>query len=745
MLKKFLFGLLSFVLVAGGGYVYTKRYLPRDIGNDLIKRVNKVTKKNYKEFYKNVEKYSYLLPSDFVQEVETTHENFSTIFEAYDVSYLNGKIDETREKLTSVYESLVDSNFKYIDKDYYIRQIPVLPYLVDYFGLRLLNEDGYSMCLSRTSISKSSKILLSFEVNVPLQSGKDAELVRREIEVRENYEYNNAIHKIFEEEFKNSYKGVSLYFSAPYELTVETKAGSYLFKLQDCVKLSLIDMFRNLDKSNFTDAYRIASQNASRLPQDFLDEINGAETHIKAGFNSQGSYDKTKLQKLEDACRYFTENEFTYLDAEKIMYNFSVTQFLLKCKNATFTNEQGYSLTTYEHIDSSISVSLYGYAEAYLTINVPLVKNGSAEEIKVRTTSNASGGSYLLPDILDDTGKYLAEKGVSLHCGGLYVVIVTTPAGDFKFDIKQGIFENIKGYLNNISKNNLQNIKNEIDSSLNFLPQDLIDEFNDALPVINRAFNYFMSTYDVEKDKDLTECYNYFSTKEFKYINAEALISNFPVTMYLDYFKNFTFVNKDGYTLFVNKYMAGMAGCEYGTLQLFLPLKEGGEPENFKSEHNTANVSEKPKILLNVLCDNFGDLKANNISLHFVKPFVVSVWTDGGKFEFDLKNILVSSIMDSFKNITKDNYSSTFSNIDKYKEFLSTEFVSEASSLKEALTSFLTDGVTYNIASTKVKNCYSAYFKTIFEDNHEYLDVDHLRDMLLCYPYFDSYETMKNI
>lgn len=709
---------------SGGAYTYLK--FEDDLADNLVEKLNKITIKDYEEYFHDIYTYSEKLPADFVDEFNSVKNSIEYIYTSRD--YDNRK--ENIYTLNNVYTYFNENEFNYIDKDYFIGQFPLSMYLGEYLNFTFVNDDGYSLEVKEDRsrniplITVSACVPISDENNPSLAS-KDTS-IGLESNMLDNFpKYHAKLYNFINEV---SLPGVKLKVKAPYVISAITECGEYVFDLKEILNKTLTNSLRNLTPENYASVFSDIEKYENELPEDFVEEYSSLKsslTDLLSSYSSQSSSYSTTIDSYKKCYTLLKSKEYKYIDIDDLIKYFKLTPYIMNEDLSYFANKD-YYFRFYQQSNNN-------YVEFYMPID-------SEEPSKVTLSFGASSSNKYndVFNIFDKPNSVLAEKNISFKYVSPTEFVVKTSQGTYTFNFEESKIFSIINSFKTISPSNYKSVYSRIDNNKSKLDQDFLNECNELRTSIYDTFTYLNYTRDYYYTNVFSQYEKYFSLwfdNNYKYFSKENMRQYIYTYPLFSKYEGKDIYNESGYRI---KYSRSGKNSEF---LYYLPMVEGEGPVEGKINysHPSSNYSN---------CENayqmFDQGEKEGLNWKIVSPYIMEVQTPAGKFKFDFSEGGAWYAYYNRNNLNYSNYSAIFDYVSSSGSVLPEEFVEETSLLKTAVGQLIKYSSPDNRSYFNyLISYYDSYYSLVYETEYIYYSKDALSKYLFTYPYFAKYNNIK--
>lgn len=566
---------------------------------------------------------------------------------------------EYLEKNKEIYDYFTSRKFEYLDVDKYFKMLPVHPYLFNVLDATLTSEENYTIRFVKNIDESGAEKRGMLKVEIFAPKEKNGEPVLTDAYSYSHYSYKPAfsstwydydffetsLYKLFDEGKELKDNGFAVDFAEPYVIKLTSEAGTFRFDIRSNITQSYAKQVNELEPHTFNDFTNSVNKMAALLEDDFIQEFNSIKDPlgslmqpIFAFSNDQISSVKISfdqlIEKYKDIYPVFYENEFKYFKPEAYFDYFEVYPYLVKYKDRYIENEDGYNLL-FEYDNT-------GNGTCSLTFNIPLTKDGAAEELVVeyefdgtyKNSAEVAAYSFL-------HSEKLKEAGIAVNFVSPGVISVTTAAGEFVFENEYAQRQALIKSVNQITPSNYASILSDIDANNAILPSDFLDEVATLrLSITNVMSSYgnMISDYSSLIIK-YSSAYSIFTKQTFKYFDTSRYLQYFMGEPYIMDRTNTVFTSKEGYTFSFNQRPVDSFSTKIRVTCVFnIPLAPDSDPQSLTVENKILGGSYG--IYLSQGAYYFfttGEwLSEYGITLQFVSPYVISITTQAGTFVFDM-------------------------------------------------------------------------------------------------------------
>lgn len=710
-------------------------------GNDdriLMETLSKVNDKNYPTTFENIEKELEHLPDDFKDEYNTLKSPLTYLFTKHYYSATGVDLPEYER----IYHILFDKTYSYVDVEDFLQYFFIYPMLGDKEGVtfKCLENSDYSIAFIfniTNSTTKAGNLTVDYKIPTSLED-LDPEVLR--ITSSKTLTLDNMLFEFFDanSSYSSDNFNVKFRYASPTSFKAITPVGEFTFSTSNVdgnIEKYCIERLNNINQTNYNNVFTDIETHKNDLSEDFYSEYELVKPGLTTLLSVYGNYSldenfaNTETQVFKS---FYIENSFAYVKVENFKKYFSLFPYFSTKNRETYKSKEGFTLT-YIFDDPTFSPST-----ATVEFVIPMEEGADPTNVSIRTTKNY-GNIHYSPQgafyLFDDQSE-LKEKGISVTFVEPYVFDVTTPAGTFRFDIKNGKENTIYDEIKNITPDTYVEIFNYIDNYSYTLPEDLISEYNGVREDVKSIFSNYKSQDSLNESiiDTHTNLYNYIEENGLKYFDKDQLYKYFSLYPYFSNYVNEKIYSdgEENYILFASNQSLQVddetTNADY--FSVFVPLVEGGDPEEvlWHLPHSDSNNTQAHKL---IDADNL--FERDDISITFVEPYVVKVTTPAGSFLFDFKANDKRILMESLSKVNDSNYTEIFANIDKNISELPADFVTEYNAVKDSLTFLFTKHDYDNIGVGK--SDYDRIYSVLFDNEYKYIDPNNFLKYFSIYPY----------
>ena len=702
----------------------------------LMETLKTANSTNYETIFKNIDAKLDSLPSDFVEEYNKLKAPLVYLF----TNHVYNATVVDFEEYDRIYHILFDETYTYVNTQDYLQYFLIYPMLIGKEALTftcLENPDYwflYIFDISNTTtkagyFTLSYKIPTSPEVLDPEESG---------ITVQKTAPLNNSLFEFFDANSSYSADKFNIKFRYinPTSFKAITPAGEFTFSIQNTSGSADEYYLDRLHKITASGSFSYIDAHRDLLSEQFLEEYDYVKPILKELIpsatltNISEDHAKSYISYYEDL--FIKKTDYKLINVENFKRLFNIAPFFSSRLGETYKSKEGYTMV---YTCSSNKTGVTG--ECLAKFNIPMEVGGEPVAISIKASQTYTYGfKYEEGAGVLFTDQYLLNKaGISVAFVAPYVFDVTTPAGTFRFDLKNNKENTILDDIRNITPETYKDVFAYIDNYSYTLTEDLKTEFSNLRNDIDEIFTNYkaqdsLSTTITETQKRVVD---YIDAYGLKYFDKDQLYKYFSLYPYFCEYANEKIYSGENYVLYGYgqdyETADGVKNVDY--FSVFVPLVEGGDPQEllWYLPHQSSTYAQAHKLI-----DAENLFERDDVSVTFENPYVVKVTTPAGSFSFDFKANDDLILMRSINKLNESNYQNTFNKIEERADFLPKEFMEEYNTLKKPLSSLLGSYSSGSLVNRETDpSFWKGIYDVLFGKTYKYFTADNYLSYLPIY------------